>query len=328
MLAVDKADDLLADYFKKYGNYYLTGDETDRMGLTLMLREMQNIARLYESHRLFVYESMMLVFHRLFVEREENLQSDEASIEDIFSRVQKTFESYPLDPVYYHLNLVFEFLKLEYYNHYKVYKQSEKYFEEVNDAVANLMMNYPYYTFSAQFLVSKLQRHLRLGSEKDLFVENENLFEDIENDPLDVPRHVIYMVYRALSACYVDQYEEAARLLNNLLNDVSFKRYPLAQLEVKALLAVVYGMLRDVDLVMQLVSSVSRQAKLIEDKAENLMLIVKILKIATSEAKREKPRKILVLIQQFNSTPVSYFSPTRFIRMDDQFIERLTALDV
>ncbi|MFO0268167.1 MAG: hypothetical protein ACK51D_14620, partial [Cyclobacteriaceae bacterium] len=87
-------------------------------------------------------------------------------------------------------------------------------------------------------------------------------------------------------------------------------------------------MLRDVDLVMQLVSSVSRQAKLIEDKAENLMLIVKILKIATSEAKREKPRKILVLIQQFNSTPVSYFSPTRFIRMDDQFIERLTALDV
>ena len=36
---------------------------------------------------------------------------------------------------------------------------------------------------------------------------------------------------------------------------------------VKALLAVVYGMLRDVDLVMQLVSSISRQAKLIEDKA-------------------------------------------------------------
>ncbi|MBL7855711.1 MAG: hypothetical protein JNL17_15015 [Cyclobacteriaceae bacterium] len=328
MLAVDKADDLLADYFKKYGNYYLTGDETDRMGLTLMLREMQNVARLYESHRLFVYESMMLVFHRLFVEREENLQSDEASIEDIFTRVQTTFESYPLDPVYYHLNLVFEFLKLEYYNHYKVYKQSEKYFEEVNDAVANLMMNYPYYTFSAQFLVSKLQRHLRLGSEKDLFVENENLFEDIETDPLDVPRHVIYMVYRALSAYYVERYEEAARLLNNLLNDVSFKRYPLAQLEVKALLAVVYGMLRDVDLVTQLVSSISRQSKLIEDKAENLMLIVKILKIATSEAKREKPKKILVLIQQFSSTPVSYFSPTRFIRMDDQFIERLTALDV
>lgn len=328
MLAVDKADDLLADYFKKYGNYYLTGDDTDRMGLTLMLREMQNVARLYESHRLFVYESMMLVFHRLFVEREENLQSDEASIEDIFTRVQTTFESYPLDPVYYHLNLVFEFLKLEYYNHYKVYKQSEKYFEEVNDAVANLMMNYPYYTFSAQFLISKLQRHLRLGTEKDLLAENENLFEDIETDPLDVPRHVIYMVYRALSAYYVERYEEAARLLNNLLNDVSFKRYPLAQLEVKALLAVVYGMLRDVDLVNQLVSSISRQSKMIEDKTDNLMLLVKILKIATSEAKREKPKKILAIIQQLNSTPVGYFSPTRFIRMDDQFIERLTALDV
>jgi hypothetical protein len=67
------------------------------------------------------------------------MQQDGESIEDIFEKVQKIFESYHLDAIYYHMNLVFEFLKLEYYNHYKVYRQAEKYYEEVNDACANLL---------------------------------------------------------------------------------------------------------------------------------------------------------------------------------------------
>ena len=122
---------------------------------------MQNVANLYESHRLYVYQSCMYVFHRLFVEVDDSTQQDGESIEDIFIKVQKIFESYHLDSIYYHLNLVFEFLKLEYYNHYKVYRQAEKYFEEVNDACANLLVNYSTYTFPAQFLISKIERHLR-----------------------------------------------------------------------------------------------------------------------------------------------------------------------
>ena len=110
MLAVDKAEDVLADYFKKYGSYFLTGDETEKLSLELLTKEMHNIANLYESHRLYVYKCCIVIFHRLFVEKEENLQQDEESIEDIFKRVQNIFETYSLDPVYYHLNLLFEFL--------------------------------------------------------------------------------------------------------------------------------------------------------------------------------------------------------------------------
>lgn len=143
MLAVDKAEDLLAEYFKKYGGYLLSGDPTEKLGLSLLMKEMQNVAKLYESHRLYVYQSCMLIYHRLFVEADD-MQQEGESIEDIFVHVQRIFETYNLDPLYYHLNLVFEFLKLEYYNHYKVYRQAEKYFEEVNDAASNLLVNYPY----------------------------------------------------------------------------------------------------------------------------------------------------------------------------------------
>ncbi|MFZ5971996.1 MAG: hypothetical protein ACOYXA_10425 [Bacteroidota bacterium] len=327
MLAVDKAEDLLADYFKKYGSYLLSGDATEKLGLSLLLKEMQNVAKLYESHRLYVYQSCMLVYHRLFVEPDE-LQQEGESIEDIFEHVQKIFDTYNLDPLYYHLNLVFEFLKLEYYNHYKVFRQAEKFYEEVNDAASNLLVNYPYYTFSAQFLISKLERSLRLGTEKELYAENESIFLEYEPDTNDVPRHLVYIIYRALSSYYVGKYEEAAKIINNFLNEVSLKRFPFAQMEVKALLALQYCLLKDFDLFNQLTNSIQRQIRMLgKDDCENVLLFIKILKIAVSEAKKEKPKKINALIPKFKAATVNYFAPTALIRMDEQFVENLTAIE-
>ena len=329
MLAVDKAEDVLADYFKKYGNYFLTGDATEKLSLELLTKEMHNIANLYESHRLYVYRSCILVFHRLFVDKEENLQQDEESIEDIFKRVQEIFGTYNLDPVYYHLNLLFEFLKLEYYNHYKVYKQAERYFEEINDAASNLLINYPYYTFAVQFLISKFERSLRLGTEAELYAEQEELFADFEPDPNNVPQHVIYTVYQAMCSYYTGRYEETAKLLNTLINDVSLKKYPQAQMEIKALLCLQYCLLKDIDLYNQLSTSVQRNIRMIgKDACENVLTFLKILKIAVSEAKKEKQKKISALIPKFRSMSVNYFAPTYFIRMDEKFVERLIALEI
>jgi hypothetical protein len=325
MLAVDKAEDLLADYFKKYGDYLLNGDETEKLGLTLLMQEMQNVAKLYESHRLYVYQSCMYIFHRLFVEADDHTGPDGESVEDIFERVQKIFESYHLDAIYYHLNLVFEFLKLEYYNHYKVYRQAEKYYEEVNDAAANLMVNYSTYCFPSQFLISKLERHLRLGSESELNQENESMFMDLEVDPMDVPKHIIYITYRALSCHYADKHDEAAKLINNLLNEVSLKRYPYMQLEIKSLLAMQYTLLRDYELFNQLSNSIQRQIRLFgKDSCENIQYFIKILKIATSEAKKEKAKKITAIIPRLSTTTVKYFSPTKLVKMDEKLVNKLT----
>ncbi|HEY9049040.1 MAG TPA: hypothetical protein VIN08_24235 [Ohtaekwangia sp.] len=327
MLAVDKAEDLLADYFKKYGDYMLNGGEVEKLGLGLLMKEMQNVAKLYESHRLYVYQSCMYIFHRLFVEVDDNMNQEGESIEDIFDKVQKIFESYHLDSIYYHINLVFEFLKLEYYNHYKVYRQAEKYYEEVNDACANLMVNYSTFTFPAQFLLSKLDRHLRTNTEAELYAENESIFIDYEVDTMDIPKHIVYTVYRALSSYYIGKFEESARLINGLLNDVSLKKYPYAQLEIKSLLALQYTLLRDVELFNQLSNSIQRQIRLFgKDSCENIQLFLKILKISTSEAKKEKAKKINAVIPRLNSLNVSYFAPTKLVKLDDRFVNLLTEL--
>ncbi len=55
-----------------------------------------------------------------------------------------------------------------------------------------------------------------------------------------------------LSCYYAGKYDEAARWINNLLNEVSLKKYPYAQLEIKTLLALQYCLQSDYDLFNQL----------------------------------------------------------------------------
>lgn len=325
MLALDKAEDLLADYFKKYGSYLLTNDEHEKLGLSLLIKEMQNVSNLYESHRLYVYRCAMHVFHRLFVEPDETMQQDSESIEDIFDKVQKIFGSYGLDSIYYHLNLVFEFLKLEYYNHYTVFRQSEKYFEEVNDAAANLLTNYGTFTFPAQFLISKINRNLRAGTESELYDEIDSLFLDYVPDTLDVPRHVIFVSYKCIACFYAGKYDEGAQLINNLLNGVSLKKYPYTLLELKALLALHYVLLNDFELFNQLANSIQRQIRLFPEKdaCENIQLLLKILKIGASESKKEKQKKIKGIIPKLSAVSVNYFAPTKLIKLDESLVEKL-----
>lgn len=325
MLAVDKAEDLLAEYFKKYGEFTLSGDETDKMGLSLLLTEMNNVTALYESHRLYVYQSCILIFHRLFVEQSyEDVNDDQEPIEDILDNVEKIFKSYQLDSIYYHMNLVFEFLKLEYYNHYKVYRKAERYFEEVNDAVGNLLTNYTLYTHPAQFLISKMKRHMRLGTEMEMYEESEGMFHDYEVDNQDTATYVTYIMFRAIACYYAHNYEEASRWINNLLNEVSLKKYPYIQLEIKIILALQYCLLRDVELFNQLVNSIQRQVRLLgKETCEHIITLSKALKLAITDIKKNKSDKIRALLSKVGEANTEYFAISDLIKKDEDFIKRL-----
>ena len=328
-LAIDKAEQVLAEYFKKFGVFYFTAAEQEKLGLTLQLREMRNVSQLYQSHRLYVFYSCMSLFHQLFVEGEDSTSNEFEAPEDIFVKVQKIFDTYPMDPLYYHLNLVFSFLKLEYYNHYRVFKQAEKYYEEINDAATNLLMNYGHYTFVPQFLISKLTRALRLGLEAELYAENENLFRELETDYSDIPGYTMYQVYRALSNYYVEKYDQAARILNDLLNDVSLKAYPFVYMEVKVLLALQYCLLNDPELFSQLSNSIQRQVRLhSKESCENILMFLKLMKSSLSDSKKEKQKKLTAIAERIRVIPQSpWFSPSSFIRLDETLLKKLTALD-
>lgn len=324
-LAVDKAEDLLAEYFKKYGNYALSGDDATKMELSLMSREMNNVCALYKSHRLYVYQSCINIYHRLYVEKEETIEDDLEPIEDILMNVQKIFEDYSLDSIYYHLRIAFEYLKLEYYDHYKVYRKAENFFEEVNDSCADLLSNYTLYTYPAQFLMTKIKRHVRIGNVEEMHEENEGIFHDFEPDKNDVPNYITYVIYRALSCYYNKRYGEAARWVNNLLNELSLKKFPAAQLEVKTILALQYCMVRDYDLFNQLINSIQRQIRLLgKDACEHVVIFTKMLKISISDSKKNKKSKIENLAAKIKNIELDYFTPTLLVKINEEFIDNLS----
>ena len=324
-LAVDKAEDLLAEYFKKYGTFALSGDDSVKMELALMSKEMNNVCGLYKSHRLYVYQSCINIYHRLYVEKEETIEDDLEPIEDIIQNVQKIFEDYHLDSIYYHLRIVFEYLKLEYYDHYKVYRKAENFFEEVNDSCADLLSNYTLYTYPAQFMMTKIKRHVRIGTVEEMYDENEGLFHDYEPDKNDIPNYITYVIYRALSCYYKKKYDEAARWVNNLLNEISLKKYPTAQLEIKTVLALQYCMVRDYDLFNQLINSIQRQIRLLgKDACEHVIIFTKMLKISISDSKKNKKAKIESLAEKIRNIELDYFTPTLLVKIDEDFIDSLS----
>lgn len=325
MLAVDKAEDLLAEYFKKYGHYTLSGSGNDKLELTLLNKEMSNVCGLYDSHRLYVYQSCMNIFHRMFVEVDESIDDDLEPIEDILDNIEKIFNSYHLDSIYYHLKLVYEFLKLEYYNHYKVYRKAENFFEEVNEAAGNLMSNYSLFSYPPQFLLTKIKRHNRLGNEEEMYEENELLFYDFECDKNDIPKYVTYVTYRALSCYYSEKPDEAARWINNLLNEISLKNFPYAQLEVKVILALQYCLMNDYDLFNQLINSIQRQIRLLgKENCEHILVFTKILKTSINDVKKNKSDKIRALVDKMKNITVNYFAPTLYVKLDEKFISKLS----
>ncbi|MEO1655099.1 MAG: hypothetical protein AAFU64_16245, partial [Bacteroidota bacterium] len=243
-LDVDNVETRMAEYFKKYGVFSFTDDENDKLELVLLNREIINTCKRYEAekyHRLYIYQSCVNVFHRLFVEAEEEIIDETIEpIEDIFAKMEKIFVTFDRDSIYFHLRIVLQFQRLEYYNHYRLFRKAEKYFEEVNDSIGSLLSSYNTHTYPARFLFTKLERHARLNTQDKLYDENLGLFHDFEPDIQNVPQYVTYVTYRAVSQFYAEKYDEAIRWINKLLNDISLKKYPYVHLEVKLLLAIQY----------------------------------------------------------------------------------------
>jgi hypothetical protein len=323
MLALDKAEDLLATYFRKYEELFLQGKDINSIELTLLRNEINNVCNLYQSHRLYVYQSAVNIFHRLFVES-ENDSKEEESTEEIFEKVNGIIETYGQDTSYYHLRTVFEFLKYEYYEHNHRHETAEKHYDEVNDYACVLLTNYGYYTFSPCFLFSKIERSQRLNELEELYEENKVLFVDYENDSNDVGGSLVYMTYRAVVCFFVEKYDESAKWLNNLLNELSLKKYPEAHLEVKLLLALQYCLMRDEELYDQLISSIQRQVRILgKDECEHITIFIKIMKISFKDTGKIRHTKISQYVGLLKTKKINGFSVVKLMKLDETFVNQL-----
>lgn len=320
-LALHKAEDLVAEYFKRVGLFMLTGRDMDKIGLQVIYEELVNVANLYESHRLYVFMSLVAIWHKLYIAPDIELKD---SIEDMLASVEETMDKYIPDTTYYHIRVVFEYLSFAYYYSTKSYRKAEKYYESINESTSLLVSNYGQYTFPSQLLVLRLDRAYRNEESQNLYEENKVIFADFELDENDLAKVVYFQTYRALGCLHANKPEEAARILQNTLNHTSFKSHQEALAEIKALLLYCYRLMNDEDLMAQVSNSLARQIRQLgEEHLEHLTQFIKVIKASVTEARSSKLSKLQSLLAKVNMDQVKHFSPIRAIPLDDSLVVKL-----
>ncbi len=325
MLTLDKAEDILSEYFKKYGHFLISGDDGIKTELKLLKREMHTNCSLYQSHRLFVYNSCVSIFHRLFVDSDEkNIEDNEKPTDDLLKENEDILSSYKMDSTYFHLSTVFDFLWLSYYDHYNVNRKVEIYYDDLNAHSPQLLTNFNLFTFPGSILILKLRRAIRLGNTDQLYEENSHMYSEILINKSDIPLYYIYATYRALSAYYSREISEAISWITPLISEISWKKFPLAMIEARILLVFFHYLNDEPDMVKMVGTSIQRQIRVIgKENCQIPFTFYRLQKAAMNDMKKNKSDKVREYISLLNLMQPNYYSPLKYINMDDQLIGKL-----
>ena len=305
-LALDEAEDSLGAYFSKYGEYYLTDNQSIQVELDLLAEKLNNTRTLYKSHRLFVYQNCQTLFTDIFVAEKLNFEN----LKERFEKLEVIFETYYLDSTYYHLKGLIEALKFSANIKAGNLEQAELYADEVSDYLPQLVMNFQSFTFPAVILNLYLDWYYNRGEIENLANWNRENFSDYEPDVQNIPGIVTYYSYRALTDFLAGKYEDSSASINQLLNEISFKSYPVTLMDLKLFLAIIYAAMDDYELFSQLAHSIQRQIRILgKENAQHAVFLIKYLKSYFSGAKKNRKEKLLEFYNQSKEALPNYYTP-------------------
>ncbi len=217
-----------------------------------------------------------------------------------------------------------EYLRIEYYLATDQIPKLEKALEDINESVPVLVSNYYLFTFSPRILLVKQLYAMKSNTDKLLYEENKTLFEDYDVNKNNIPEYVIYSMYRITACYYMGKYEEASKLINQLLNDTTLKRFPKTLIEIKLFLALQYAIIKDADLFNQLINSIQRQIRMMgKDDCEHAVVLTKLLKAAFQDNNKAKKLKLQSLIERLKPLLPTYYTPFKYIQLDDRLVDVL-----
>lgn len=323
-MALDKAEDLLNSFMKNVSEYYCSRSKSQIEYLALIKQEMGHICRIYDSHHLIIYKSIVDISFALFIPLPDATKDDEP-IEDLLTRMENILNTYDDDNNYKYVRQILNFLGFEYYHKLNLAKKAAKYYDEVNAKLPSFLL-YNHSAFPGKFLVSKIERHLETGTADLLYDEVKMSLGSFEPDKSDMPNYICFAKFMAAACFYNKKYAEAVQWLNNLLNDISFKAYPHAEIEIKLFLALNYSMINKYDPANSLLRSVTRKIRELNDDLgyENALAFYKILSLQMGATSKQTEQKITQLYARFELLNQKQNRMLEFIKFDEAFIKALS----
>ena len=324
-LAVTKAEDTLYDFTKRLSNFLLTRSHESMEEVTMVRREMSNIYELYESHRLFVLNSILRIYYWCKVPGNlDELKARELEVDEILQEIAKIFDKYELDTFYQNIKPLVDFMYFEYYQKTKSVARAEHYFRKVNALVPELCKKHIMSFYIIQFLDSKVDKYLFDRNIDKLIDLNKDLKDHFEVDINETYNYAVLKRFFAIGKFYEGDYAAAAKLMNELRNEISLRNYPAFDMECKLFQALQYCMLGEQDLCLQLLTSINRVIDSDDKDFAPAKLFVKMLKAAMKTTEfRQKVSKVTELYDQFYMAEKGNHSWLWYVRLDDHMIRRL-----
>lgn len=321
-LAQDKAEEILSSFSKNLCYAYVTREQKYFDILSLYKKEMHNICRIHQSHRLAVYKNLLNIQFALFSPVPEEMQND-STIEDMLKEIYTIVQDNPEDRTYIHLINAAHLLSFEYYVQLKLFKNAAVYYEKINDDNVSVLL-YNHSCFSIHFLKSRIHWHY-VNKNIEQLNENEELV--YEPEPEDVAEYIIFKLYKAHLLFYKNKISEATQLLNKLINDVSFKDILSAEVEVKIFLTLLLLLAEKSDQAEIILRSISR--KLTEDdeiKFQTAFLYIRLFKAVLTNKNTGKLEKITGIYKLISSANQNFDSVLGNLHLSNEQLQHLSKI--
>ena len=137
-VAMDKAVDLVVQFFRAFDSFYLARKDKDHAEMIRTMEKIDNLNNLYDSHRLYMFKTVIHIFAKLFVEIPPTIRCEVENLETMFDKAFEILEEYKDDAFYLNINILFNFLRFTYYEQNGTLDKSKIYFEILDYKIEEL----------------------------------------------------------------------------------------------------------------------------------------------------------------------------------------------
>lgn len=299
-LAMDKGLDLVVQFFRAYDNFYLARKDKDHGDMIRIMEKIDNLNNLYDSHRLYIFKSIIHIFAKLFIQIPDTIRCEVEETERMFERAFEILGEYKEDSFYNNINILFNFLRFVHYDNNQIRDKSKIYFEILDYKIEELLSRYHFNVNTSLFLFRKLQYHLRTNTVGQLVKDVEDYISKLEIEPYRISFFVNFHLFLAHAHFAEQNYKKTSRILYNLRNEVNLRKHVHIDLEIKFFLALSYVVVEDFDLANQLILSLQRQLRKPSMKRyEHAKVLLKVLSVALGGKPKTRMKNLRINIAKW-----------------------------
>lgn len=320
-LAMNEAMDHVIQFFRAYDYFYLNRKEKDFTEMIRLMEKVDNKNNLYESHRLYIYKTIIHIFAKLFIDIPTTIRCEVEPIGDMFEKSFQILEDYKDDTFYSNISILFNFLRFVHYDNEKD-SRSIIYYELLNYKMEELLARHHYNAPTSLFLFRKLKSHQESDTISELVQEIDQYISKVEVEPYRTTNYLNYHLFVAYAHFFDGDYKKASRILYNIRNELNLRKHVHAHLEVKFLLALSYVLMEDYDLANQLILSLQRQLrKQTMAKYAHGKVLLKVLTVALAGRPSTRAKNLTTHIQKWREANVGHHAFMEMIDLEALFLK-------